>query len=88
MANYAVQILENNGIITSSVSGRGYKNGAISVCVCVCQCVNALTAEQMDVWSQNLVQTLTLMTSQVSLMVKVKGPGHRAKKRDFHSFSY
>ncbi len=59
-------------IITSRVSRRGYKNGA--VCVCVCLCVG--TTERIDVQSQNFVQRLTLMTSRGSLMVKVKGQGH------------
>ncbi len=39
--------------------------------MCACQFVSTLTAEQIDVWSQTLVQRLTLMTSQMSLMVKV-----------------
>ncbi len=43
----------------------------MSVSVCVCQCVGTLTAERIDVRSQNLVQGLTLMTSLGSLMVKV-----------------
>ncbi len=52
-------------IITSRISGVGYKNGAICVCVClfVCQFLNTLTAEPTDVQSQNLVQGLILMTS-------------------------
>ena len=39
--------------VTSRVSGRGYKNAAVSVCVCVS--VSALTAELFHVWSGNLV---------------------------------
>ena len=37
----------HNLFVTSRVSGRGYKNEA--VCGCVCQCVNAITAEPIDV---------------------------------------
>ncbi len=61
-------------LFTSRVSGRGYKNGA--VCVCVCQSVSTLTAELFDVRSPNLVQGLILITSRTSSMVKVKGQGH------------
>ncbi len=50
------------------------------VCVCVCASVSALMAEPFDIWSQNLVQGLTLMTSRMSLLVKVKGQGHEVKK--------
>ncbi len=65
---------------TSRVSGRSYKNGAICVSACVseCQLVNTLTAELIDLRSQNLVHQLTLMTSQVGLMVKVIGQRSRS----------
>ena len=70
-------------LITSRVSGRGYRNGAVcvSVCLCVCQLVSTLTAERIDILSRNLAQGLTLMESWTSLMVNVKGqrsrsPGH------------
>ena len=37
-------------IITSRVSGRGYRNGAVcvSVCVCVCVCVCLLALSQLN----------------------------------------
>ena len=60
---------------------RGYTNRA--VCLCVCLCVSTLTAGQIDVRSKNLVQGLTLMTSQMSLMVKVIGQGHLVEKCNF-----
>ena len=73
--------------ITSRVSGRGHKDGAscgcVSVCLSVCQCANAPMAEAIDVWSQNLVQGLTFVTSWTSLMVKVKGQGHQVEKGNF-----
>ncbi len=56
------------------------------VCVCVCQFVNTLTTERIEVWSRNLTHGLTLMKSQTSLMVKVKGQGHQVKKRDVYDF--
>ncbi len=39
-----------NLIITSRVSGRGHRIGAVCVCVCVCVCVSVrtLTAEPFD----------------------------------------
>ncbi len=56
-----------------------------SVGVCVsqsgCQCVNALTAEPIDIRSQNLVQGLTLimlMISWATLIVKVIGQRSRS----------
>ncbi len=49
----------------------------------VCPCVSALTAEPIDVRSQNLVQGLTLMTSRTSLNVKVKGEGHPVDECNF-----
>ena len=66
-------------IITSRVSCWSYKNGTVRLCVCVCPSVSALTAEPFDIWSQNLVQALTVMISWMSLMAKVKGQGHRVK---------
>ncbi len=50
----------------------------VYVCVSVCQCVGTLTAERIDVRSQNFVQGLTLMTSRGSLMVKVIGQMSRS----------
>ena len=47
------------------------------MCVCVCVCVSALTAELIEVWSQNSTEGLTLMTSRTSLMVKVIGQRSR-----------
>ncbi len=41
--------------------------------VCVSVCVGTLKAERIDVWSQNLVQGLTLMTSRRRSMFKVIG---------------
>ncbi len=77
--------------VTSRVSGRGYKNGAVCVCVCVCVCasVSALTADPFDIWSRNLVQGLTLMTSWTSLLVKVIGQRSRSRgqKTSFPRFS-
>ncbi len=49
------------------------------VCVCVCQFVSTLMAERFDVQSQNLVQTLTFMTSWTSMMVKVIGQRSKVK---------
>ncbi len=43
--------------------------------------MNTLMAEPISVRSQNLVQGLTLMTSQTSLMVKVIG--HPVEKCNF-----
>ncbi len=68
---YIKQHQNDSSFFTSRVSGRGYKNGG--VCVCVCQCVNTLTAEPIGIHSQNLVQGLTFMKSRTSLMVKVIG---------------
>ncbi len=47
-----------------------------------------LTAEQIDVWSQNLVEVLTLMTSWRGSMVKVIGqrPRSSSQKTQFWSF--
>ena len=49
-----------------------------SVCVSVCPCVNTLTAEPIDVRSQNLVHGLTLMTSRTGSMFKVIGQRSRS----------
>ena len=70
------------GIITSRVSGRGYKNGA------VCLSVSTLTAEPFGVGSWNLVQGLTLIISLTSSTVKVKGRRSRSlgQKCDFQGF--
>ncbi len=65
----------NIPLITSRVSGRGYKNGAVCVCVSVCL-------------SRNLVQQLTSMISWMILMVKVmvKSQGHQVKNVIFRIF--
>ncbi len=60
----------------SRISSRGYRNGA--VCLCVCPCVNTLMAEPTDVWSQNLVQGFTLMTSRTRSMFKIIGQRSRS----------
>ncbi len=57
---------------------------SVWVCLCGCPCVSTLRAEPFDVWSQNLVQALTLVISWTSLMGKVIGQGHQVKKRYFH----
>ena len=64
-------------LFTSRVSGQGYRNGP--VCVCVCPCVNTLVAEALHLWSRNLVQGLTLMISRTSSMVKVIGQRSRSQ---------
>ncbi len=55
------------------------------MCLCVGQCVNTLTAEPIDLPSQNLVQGLTLMKSRPSLLVKVVGErsSHQVEKCNF-----
>ena len=76
-------------VITSRISGRGYRNGAVCVCVCVCLFVSALTAEPLNIWSRNLVQGLTLIISRTSLLVKVIGQRSRSRgqKTSFSGFS-
>ena len=57
----------------------------------VSQFVSTLTTEQIDLRSQNMVHTLTLMTCCMGLMVKVIGERSRSpdkKKSDFQGFSY
>ena len=61
-------------IFTSRVSGRGYRNGAVSVCLFV----SALKAELFDIWSRNLVQGLKLIMSRTGLLVKVIGQRSRS----------
>ncbi len=52
----------------------------------VCLSVSTLTAEPFGVRSQNLAQGLTLIISRTSSKVKVKGQGHKVKKRHFQDF--
>ncbi len=54
-----------------------------SVCVCVCPSVNALTAERLDVLTQNLVSGCSWSMPWMSLMAKVKGQGRQLKKLIF-----
>ena len=57
----------------------GAQYDVVTLPVCACQFVSTFKAERIDVWSQNLVQRLTMMISQTSLIVKVKG--HQVKKK-------
>ncbi len=59
-----------------------------SVCVSVWVSVNTLTAEPFDIWSQNLMEALTLIISWMSYKVKVKGQGHQVEKRESRSFRW
>ncbi len=77
-------------LFTSRISGLGYKNCPVHLCVCLSAClfVIVLMAELFDIWSQNLVQGLTLMISWTSLMVKAMGQRSRSpgQKRHFQGF--
>ncbi len=57
------------------------------VCVYVCLFVSALTAEPLNIWSQNLVQWLTLIISRTSLLVKVKVTGSKTLFSGFSDLS-
>ena len=56
---------------------------SVCECVCVCLSVRTLTAEPFGIWSPNLVQELTLMTSWMGMMVEVKGQDHPVDKCNF-----
>ena len=59
--------------------GAQYAVVSLAVCLSVCLSVSPLTVKPFDVWSQNLVQELTLMVNWTSSTVKFIGQGHQAK---------
>ncbi len=68
---------------------RLQKRTRLCVSLCVCLFVSTLTAEPFDKWSQNLVQGLTLIISQRSLLVRVTGQRSmsRGQRTSFSGFS-
>ncbi len=62
--------------VTSRVSGRGHRIGA--VCVSVCVSVRTLTTEPFDLWPWFLVWELTLTLARLGLYVKVVGQRSRS----------
>ena len=45
------------------------------MCVCLCLSVSALMAEQFDIRTQNMMEALALIISQISSKVKMMVPG-------------
>ena len=67
---YIVSIL-----VTSRISSRGHRIGAVHVCVCLCD--STLMAKLFDPWPWFFVWVLTLTLGRLGL--QVKGQGHQVK---------